>query len=371
MARLLERAEAVGARTVLVGDTKQLGSVGAGAAFAQLQAEGMETARLTEIVRQTNAKTKEAVEATLEGQIRRAFEALDAGGGRIVEAATPEERRASLAADYARLSQRERARTIVIDPSREGREALNAEIRRELIAQGALGKDAIVASVLAAKDLTKAEARQVDSYGVGDVVVFSQRDQTHGVRRGEAFTVTGVDVEQGRLSLVGETGRALDWAPGQWGKAEAFTREARELSEGDRVEFTRNDPATGRANGGQAEVTRVLDARSMEVLRADGRVEVLSLDHARDQHLRHAYVQTAHAAQGRTAERVMVHAESGRANLVDQASMYVVLSRARSEAVVYTDDRGKLAVGVAERRAERLNQLAIQSEKMEASAARL
>jgi ATP-dependent exoDNAse (exonuclease V) alpha subunit len=64
---------------VLVGDVKQLGSVGAGAAFAQLQGAGMETAHLTEIVRQTNAKTKEAVEATLEGQIRRAFDALDAG----------------------------------------------------------------------------------------------------------------------------------------------------------------------------------------------------------------------------------------------------------------------------------------------------
>lgn len=349
MARLLERAEAVGARTVLVGDIKQLGSVGAGAAFAQLQGAGMETARLTEIVRQANAKTKEAVEATLEGQIRRAFEALDAGGGRIIEAATPEARRASLAADYARLSAQQRARTIVIDPSREGREALNAEIRRALIAQGVLGKDAIVASVLVAKDLTKAEARQVDSYGVGEVVVFSQRDQAHGVRRGEAFTVAAVDAEQGRLSLVGETGRALDWAPGQWGKAEAFTRETRELREGDRVEFTRNDPVTGRANGGQAGVTRVLDARSVEVARADGRVEILSLDQARDQHLRHAYVQTAHAAQGRTADRVMVHAESGRTNLVDQASMYVALSRARNEAVVYTDDRGKLAVGLAER----------------------
>lgn len=361
MALLLERAEAVGARTVLVGDTKQLGSVGAGAAFTQLQGAGMETARLTEIVRQTNAKTKEAVEATLEGQIRRAFEALDAGGGRIIEAATPEARRASLAADYARLSPQERARTIVIDPSREGREALNAEIRRELIAQGALGKDAIVASVLVAKDLTKAEARQVDSYGAGEVVVFSQHDQTHGVRRGEAFTVAGVDAEQGRLSLVGETGRALDWAPGQWGKAEAFTRETRELREGDRVEFTRNDPAMGRANGGQGEVTRIVDTRSVEILRADGRAEILSLDQARDQHLRHAYVQTAHAAQGRTAERVMVHAESGRANLVDQASMYVALSRARSEAVVYTDDRGKLAVGVAERVSKMENALEVNS----------
>jgi len=67
MARLLEAAEAAKARTILVGDVKQLGSVGAGAAFVQLQQAGMQTARLTEIVRQTNAQTLAAVEATLTG----------------------------------------------------------------------------------------------------------------------------------------------------------------------------------------------------------------------------------------------------------------------------------------------------------------
>ena len=68
--------------------------------------------------------------------------------------------------------------------------------------------------------------------------------------------------------------------------------------------------------------------------------------------MRHAYVQTAYAAQGRTSERVMVHAESGRANLVDQASIYVAVSRARSEAAIYTDDRTKLVRGLPKSRAK-------------------
>lgn len=351
MARLLEAAERAQARTVLVGDVKQLGSVGAGAAFTQLQAAGMETAHLMEIVRQTNAKTKEAVEATLRGEIRRAFDALDAGGGKILEAKTPEARRALIATDYAALSSQERARTIVIDPSREGREALNGEIRQRLIDQGILGEVAVTASTLVAKDLTKAEARLADSYEAGEVVIFNQRNPDRGIRRGEAFTVAAVDPREGRVALVSAQGRRLDWAPAQWGQAEAFVQAPREFREGDRIEFTRNDHATARANGAQAEVTRVLDGRSIEVRRTDSRLEILTLDAARDQHIRHAYVQTAHAAQGRTADRVMVHAESGRANLVDQASMYVAMSRARSEAAVYTDDRGKLAVGVAERQA--------------------
>ena len=83
-ATLLESAEKTKARVILVGDVKQLGSVGAGAAFAQLQSAGMETAKLAEIVRQTNPLTKEAVEASIQGDARRALNALDGGGGKII-----------------------------------------------------------------------------------------------------------------------------------------------------------------------------------------------------------------------------------------------------------------------------------------------
>jgi ATP-dependent exoDNAse (exonuclease V) alpha subunit len=67
----IESAQKANARVVLVGDVKQLGSVEAGAAFAQLQGAGMETAKLAEIVRRTNPLTKEAVEASNQGDARR------------------------------------------------------------------------------------------------------------------------------------------------------------------------------------------------------------------------------------------------------------------------------------------------------------
>lgn len=143
MARLLEQAEAVGARTVLVGDVKQLGSVGAGAAFRQLQAAGMETVQLAQIVRQTNALTREAVEAALAGDARLALDALDRGGGRVSVAKGADERRTKMAADYAGLSPHERRRTIVIDPSREGRDLLTDQIRARLVEAGELGADGL------------------------------------------------------------------------------------------------------------------------------------------------------------------------------------------------------------------------------------
>ena len=55
-------------RVVLVGDAKQLDAVDAGKPFAQLQAAGMPTAIMDEILRQRDPALKEAVEASLAGR---------------------------------------------------------------------------------------------------------------------------------------------------------------------------------------------------------------------------------------------------------------------------------------------------------------
>lgn len=86
---------------------------------------------------------------------------------------------------------------------------------------------------------------------------------------------------------------------------------------------------------------------------ANGREQKLDLSDPRDAHLRHAYVQTAHAAQGQTAERVLIHADSRSTNLVDQKLLYVALSRARAEAVVVTDNKEKLIRAICERAGEK------------------
>ena len=63
-------------RIVLVGDEKQLDAVDAGKPFAQLQQAGMKTAVMDEIMRQRDLELKAAVEASLAGDVKRAFEKL-------------------------------------------------------------------------------------------------------------------------------------------------------------------------------------------------------------------------------------------------------------------------------------------------------
>ena len=55
------------------------------------------------------------------------------------------------------------------------------------------------------------------------------------------------------------------------------------------------------------------------------------------------------AAQGRTADHVIVHADSKATNLVDQKSFYVGISRAKESATIVTNDRAKLTSAINER----------------------
>jgi conjugative relaxase-like TrwC/TraI family protein len=351
-ARLLDLADKHDARIILVGDVKQLGSVEAGVAFAQLQGAGMETAKLAEIVRQTNDATREAVLASIEGDAKKALAALDLGGGQIVESADRSERFAAIAEQYAGLDKAGRARTLVIEPSREGRDILTADIRAALTRSGALTGPAVTMESLANKGLTRAEARDPLSYDKGDVVRFTRDYADKGVSRGEAYRVESIDPAKAAIALKSENGREVDWRLRQWGAshAQTFAPKPMDLKTGDAIRFTRNDREAGRINGGRGEVIAVDEqTRTAMIQISNGRTETLNLDSAHDRHIAHAYVDTAFAAQGRTADHVMIHADSTATNLVDQKSFYVGISRAKESAIIFTNDRGKLVSAITER----------------------
>ena len=370
MAALLDHAGKASARVVLVGDVKQLGSVGAGAAFAQLQSAGMETAKLDEIVRQNNAATKDAVLASIEGDARKAIAALEGGGGRIMESPDRADRFAAIAKHYAQLDNAARAKTLVIEPSREGRDALTADIRAELAKAGALTGPAVTMQSLVSKGLSRAEARDPMSYEMGDAVRFTRDYADKGVSRGETYCVAGIDPAKSAIALKGQDGREIDWRLRQWGagKVEVFTTQALELKAGDRIQFTRNDGELGRINGGRGTVSAIdKQSRSATILNPRGQIQTLNLDATRDQHIRHAYVETVFAAQGRTSDHVIIHADSKATNLIDQKSFYVSVSRARELIEIYTNDRAKLVTAINERAG--LAQTAVSEAAMAAPAA--
>ncbi|SEA87981.1 MobF family relaxase [Rubrimonas cliftonensis] len=359
---LIETAEREKARLVLVGDVRQLGSVEAGAGFRQLQEAGMQTAVLERIVRQTNDALRLSVEQAAAGRAAISMRYFDPAKDNLIVADTADERRTALADRWLALSPQDRSNTILIDPSREGRAKITDAVRKGLIAEGALGLSALTAARLETKGLTVAEKRFVFSYEVGDQVRFARGYRLSGVSvaAGAYLTVVGTRQGDGVVELRTPGGAVVDWKPAEKGaaKAEIFSRETAELRAGDAVVWTRNDPSLGLRNGQTGRVSVVdIGARQAIIAFSGGGEKTIDVDDLRRGHWRHGYAQTAYAAQGRTAERVLIHAESARINLVNASSFYVALSRAKDSGVLATDDPDKLRAGLEGRAGAKMTAL--------------
>ena len=338
-------------RVVLVGDERQLGAVEAGEPFAQLKAAGMVTAVMDDIVRQRDAELKAAVRASLQGDVKAAFKRL---GGNVRQAG-------DLAAETARLwldlSPERRERTGIVAPTRALRDGINATVREGLVAEGAVSGPAMEVPRLVPRDLTRAEMTRASSYGIGDTVIFSRQYKTLGVERGDERRVAAVDTRWGVVRLEDAKGNLARWRPERLaaakGGAEVFRSEATELRRGDRIRFTRNDPASGLANGETATVEAV-GRDGVRLRLEDGSLTKLGKDDPQLRHVDRAFAATVHAFQGRTVDRIVAAMPAGNPRLTDLRAFYVAISRARDAAVLVTDDAHRLAGQLERATGERL-----------------
>jgi len=161
------------------------------------------------------------------------------------------------------------------------------------------------------------------------------------LRRDTAYRVDAIDPSANTLRLLDPANQAITWNPAQGGadQAEAYAEAPQEFRTGDRVQFTRNNHAAKRVNGRTAEVVAIDSDEGLLVVRnKTGKRRTLDMANVADRHIRPGWVQTIHAAQGATSDRVMAHLESFRSN-VDARIAYVAISRAKTHAAIYTDDR--------------------------------
>ena len=328
-------------RVVLVGDAKQLDAVDAGKPFAQLQAAGMKTAVMDEIMRQRDPALKEAVVASLKGDIERAFEKL---GGNVAEV-KPDNIAGAVAARWLRLGPEARENTGVMAPSHELRQAINGHIRERLAREGRIHGPGMQSERLVSKGYTNAEKALAGNYAVGDVVAFHRPYKRIGVEKGDERRVTGVNHKAREVVLEGRDGGTDAWKPGEIGGrrggSEVYRTEGIELRAGDRIRWTRNDAGLGLVNSRTAEVLTVANGRVAFQLE-DGKKLELGRNDPQLRHLDHAWASTVHAFQGRTVDNVIAAMEARHPHLTTQKSFYVEISRARDRAELVTDDAAEL-----------------------------
>ena len=232
-------------RVVLVGDEKQLEAVDAGKPFAQLQRAGMRTAVMDEIMRQRDPALKEAVEASLAGDVKRAFAKL---GDNVAEV-KPDNLAGAAAARWLALSPEARANAGLMAPSHAIRERINEIVRERLVRDGTVHGPAMAAERLVSKGYTNAEKTLSANYARGDVVAFHRPYKRLGVEKGDELRVAGVDNKARTVMLDGKDGQSVAWEPNRLGAraggVEVYRAEEMELRAGDRVRWTRNDAGLG------------------------------------------------------------------------------------------------------------------------------
>ena len=328
-------------RVVLVGDAKQLDAVDAGKPFAQLQAAGMQTATMDEIMRQRDPVLKEAVEASLKGDIRKAFEKL---GGSVAEV-KPDNIAGAVAARWLALSDGERENTGVMAPSHKLRQGINRHIRERLAREDRIHGPAMESERLVSRGYTNAEKALAGNYAAGDVVAFHRPYRRIGVEKGDERRVMGVDHKARAVLLDDGKGGRIAWKPGEIGGrrggSDVYRAEEIELRAGDRIRWTRNDAGLGLVNSRTAEVLKVVNGRVTFRLE-DGKTLELGKSDPQLRHLDHAWASTVHAFQGRTVDNVIAAMEARHPHLTTQKSFYVEISRARDRAELVTDDAAEL-----------------------------
>jgi hypothetical protein len=188
--------------------------------------------------------------------------------------------------------------------------------------------------------MTGADRGWAAQYREGDVIRYTKGSAQLGIKPGEYATVRNVDARQNTLRVELKDGRDKQYDPQRLRGVAVYETAERNFSQGDRIQLTAPDRSSGLANRELGKIERIDSSGNINIRTDSGRTASLSGEH---KHLDHGYAVTSHSAQGATADRVMVHAESGQSSaLVNQRFAYVAGSRMSEGLEVYTDDSRRL-----------------------------
>jgi conjugative relaxase-like TrwC/TraI family protein len=325
-------------RVLLVGDRRQHEAVEAGRPFAQLQDAGMKTVKLEEIVRQKDPDLKQVVEQLAQGEVQEAIQNLNRQG-RVHEIQGHDERIAAIAKEYAKLPES----TLVISPDNRSRMEINERIHAELQRSGLIrNEEHRIRTLVPRQDLTGADRTWAERYDVGDVLRYSRASKETGIGKGEYAQVKSIDAPKNRLTIELQDGTQRTYDPRRQQGVSVFREEMRNVSVGDRIQFT--------APANELKVAN-RELGTIEIIGEDGRLHLkidggrmVELDPHKHLHLDHGYAMTSHSSQGQTADRVLIHVDTelSAKDLLNSRMAYVSVSRGRYDAQIYTNNAATL-----------------------------
>ena len=351
---LLKVTRDLDVRLVAIGDTKQLGAVEAGKPFYQLQRAGMETAKMTEIVRQKEILLRGAVYDSINARIKQAMFKIDKN---ITEVRNKELGKTA-AEQWLSLSTERREETLVIVPSKKLREETNKLIREGLKLEGKVKGEEHGFIVLDNKDMTHAQMSNAKDYSKGDIVIFNRDYKSLKIERHDMLRVREIK-DFNVLVLERSNGKKVMWQPhriagNRKGGIEVYEERKLKLQEGDKIRWTRNSMEHPDIINSMTSKVLSIGSKSITVELESGKKKTIASNDKVLRHMDYAYTSTVHASQGKTYAYAISVIEGAHKYLTHQQVFYVSLSRAEYEVSLITDDKKELITTLKRQTGERV-----------------
>ena len=343
--QLLQKAQATDSRIILVGDTKQLGAVEAGAPFKLLQDQGLPTAIIDQNLRQRDPSLKQVVDlmATHDqnsDSVNQAYLELY-NQGKIRPFALEEKRIEAITRDYLSRPSEIREKTLILAGTNADRQAISRVVRQSLLVEGILGSESAQLQTLRRKDIDPFAITQAHSYQRGDVIKF-QADSAQ-FSRDLYYRVTAVNSQANTVSLIDTAGVVYTLPLEKYKQREVYRTQQLEIRPGEQMRFTKNLRSQSHQQlNGQRFTVEGLSPDEQIVIQTKGKT--LAVSPSQLLHSDYRYADTVHSSQGQTADYCIYSASPAKSLTVGRESFYVAASRARQEFVVYTASAQDLGV---------------------------
>ena len=327
-------------RVLFVGDARQHTAVESGDFFRLLEDYSqIQKFSLTEIHRQRNEEYRRGIFECAMGQYEQAFERFEQQHF-IHEG--KQEYLSEAAAKYMEYTEQGRFlnRALLVAPTHEECDKLTAAVREKLKERQAIHSAGREMEVFRSWNKPKAWLKQEKNFHPGMAVSFIRNMK--GV--GKAGELARIEAVEGK-SLVLDNGKRI-FAKNASDFIDVGETRKIELCAGDLIQFRANRKDLKIYNGTLARISR--KHGYIDLLDAGGKVRRSIPFPEHYAAFDYGWVTTSHKSQGRTAENVVVAAES-----LDRKAFYVALSRGRKEMSLHCPDKGHLKRSLAKRTGER------------------
>ena len=327
-------------RVLFVGDARQHTAVESGDFFRLLEDYSqIQKFSLTEIHRQRNEEYRRGIFECAMGQYEQAFERFEQQHF-IHEG--KQEYLSEAAAKYMEYTEQGRFlnRALLVAPTHEECDKLTVAVREKLKERQAIHGADREMEVFRSWNKPKAWLKDASNFQPGMAVSFI-RNMRGVANAGEMDEVKSVAAGSIRLC----SGRCLNLKTAYEFIDVGETRKI-ELCVGDLIQFRANRKDLKIYNGTLARISR--KHGYIDLLDAGGKVRRSIPFPEHYAAFDYGWVTTSHKSQGRTAENVVVAAES-----LDRKAFYVALSRGRSEMSLHCPDKEHLRRSLARRTGER------------------